>query len=292
MSICKLKQIDDLISPENKAFENGTTRFGELWSSQHHLNTDTTYNTKVPEGLHIGSGFANLQFQSLSLGQIQTCGASLQILQCPAGFDENVTTRIGKGRVFSGGLHFSDIATLQSEELQDILAKLATDAPLNISTNIPFDIAKRLCSSADQWFQGKALELYMEAKAYEYMAVATAVLSNNDFILAKNVTRYAKQARDIIEADLENVPTLAVLASIAATNVRSLTQAFRNSYGCTIQEYVTERRMEKAIMLLEQGHSVSETAYRIGYSLPYFSERFNTHYGFNASTVSRHLNNQ
>jgi AraC-like DNA-binding protein len=50
--------------------------------------------------------------------------------------------------------------------------------------------------------------------------------------------------------------------------------------------------MEKAIMLLEQGHSVSETAYRIGYSLPYFSERFNTHYGFNASTVTRHLNNQ
>jgi AraC-like DNA-binding protein len=292
MSTCKLKQIDDLVSPENKAFENGCTRFGELWSSQHHLNTDTTYNTKVPEGLHIGSGFANMQFQSLSLGQIQTCGASLQILQCPAGFDENVATRIGKGRVFSGGLHISDTSALQSEELESILVKLATDAPVNISTNIPFHISKRLCTTADQWFQGKALELYMEAKAYEYIAVATAVLTNNEFVLAKNVTRYAKQARDIIEADLENVPTLAVMARITATNVRSLTHAFRNSYGCTIQEYVTERRMEKAIMLLEEGHSVSETAYRIGYSLPYFSERFSTHYGFNASSVNRYLNNQ
>ena len=292
MSTSALKQIDELISPNNETFESNATRLGDLWSSRHQLHTETSYRTSLPQGLHIGAGFANMHFASPSLGQIQTSGASLQILQCPAGFDEEITTRISSGHGFSGGLYFSHALAAQSEELENIVKKLPADTPLNISRKIPFHIAKRLCSSADDWFQGKALELFMEARAYEYIAVATGLLSSNQFTFERGNKRYAKHARDIIEADLENVPTLTVLARMSATNVRSLTQAFRTNYGCTIQQYVTIRRMEKAVMLLEEGLSVSETAYHVGYSLAYFSEKFRDHFGFNASSVTRIKNSE
>ena len=69
--------------------------------------------------------------------------------------------------------------------------------------------------------------------------------------------------------------------------MRSLTQAFRQHFGLSINQYMTERRMEKAFGFLEQGLSVSQTAYLVGYSLPYFSERFQQRFGLSASHVSK-----
>lgn len=285
MSNSKLKQIDQLLTPENPDFHQACTELGDVWASQHDLVSDTSYRTSMPAGLHLGGGYAPLSTQSPTLGCTELSGASFNVLFTPNGFEEKFTTKIGKGRGFSGGAYF-DLKSSQRilEELLDILPERQ---PFMASHKIPYRIVQRLCAPIDPWFQGESRRLAEEARAYEFIAVATAFLKQNSDSPAPRVVakRYAQQARDIIDADIMSSPSLTELAKMAATNVRSLTQAFKDAYGCTVQSYISERRMQRSLELLEQGMSVTEVAYQVGYSLGHFSDKFRRHFNFTAQSV-------
>lgn len=68
--------------------------------------------------------------------------------------------------------------------------------------------------------------------------------------------------------DLSAAPTLTELSDLCSLSVRQLTRAFRASRGCSIGDYVTHCRIEKAKRLLESAQCIKEISYVIGFSSP------------------------
>lgn len=70
-------------------------------------------------------------------------------------------------------------------------------------------------------------------------------------------------------------PSLPELASLAALSVRQLTRAFRASRGCSLGEYITDARIERAKRLLTGHDSVKAIARELGFpSGPNFCRAF------------------
>ncbi len=65
-----------------------------------------------------------------------------------------------------------------------------------------------------------------------------------------------------------HAPSLKELATICNMSVRQLTRGFRVSRGCSIGDYIEQRRMEAAKRLLMKGQSVKEIAFSLGFSSP------------------------
>ena len=63
-------------------------------------------------------------------------------------------------------------------------------------------------------------------------------------------------------------PSLVELARLCNISVRQLTRGFRVSRGCSIGDYVEQRRMETAKRLLMAGESVKTIAFTLGFSSP------------------------
>ena len=60
----------------------------------------------------------------------------------------------------------------------------------------------------------------------------------------------------------------------------SLYRGFVSRYGIGVKEYLTELRMTRAKDFLSAGHTVSETAYLVGYRDEFgFSRAFKKHFG-------------
>ena len=63
-------------------------------------------------------------------------------------------------------------------------------------------------------------------------------------------------------------PSLGELAKLCNISVRQLTRGFKVSRGCSIGDYMEQRRMEAAKRLLVDGESVKTIAFNMGYSSP------------------------
>ena len=66
------------------------------------------------------------------------------------------------------------------------------------------------------------------------------------------------------------------LADVSGYSSSALYNAFRRSYGCTVGEYITEKRIESAVcLLLETDFTIEEISRRTGFcNAPYFSSIF------------------
>ncbi|MFT4025463.1 MAG: helix-turn-helix transcriptional regulator [Novosphingobium sp.] len=69
-------------------------------------------------------------------------------------------------------------------------------------------------------------------------------------------------------SDEMTAPTLRELADRCAISVRQLTRGFRASRGCSIGDYIEQRRMETAKRLLMAGESVKAIAFAMGFASP------------------------
>lgn len=87
--------------------------------------------------------------------------------------------------------------------------------------------------------------------------------------------------RNIILADISNLPLIHTLATTVGMSETKLKQLFKQTFGDTIYNYYQKVRMEEAAFLLKQaGYSVSEVGYQLGFSnLSHFSRLFQRHYG-------------
>lgn len=68
--------------------------------------------------------------------------------------------------------------------------------------------------------------------------------------------------------EMSAAPTLAELAHLCNMSVRQLTRGFRASRGCSIGDYLEQRRIENAKRLLGAGETVKTIAYAMGFSSP------------------------
>jgi AraC family transcriptional regulator len=69
-------------------------------------------------------------------------------------------------------------------------------------------------------------------------------------------------------ASLVNVPELTELADLCAISVRQLTRAFRASRGCSIADYIAQKRIGQARRLLAEGAQIKSIAHALGFASP------------------------
>ena len=94
--------------------------------------------------------------------------------------------------------------------------------------------------------------------------------------------RRARALRDYLIAHIDSPLQIETLAKEIGMSVRNLQRIFKSAYGATVTEFVRTRRLELArLSLLEEGVSVSEAAYRSGYSSSAnFSTAFQREFGY------------
>jgi len=86
--------------------------------------------------------------------------------------------------------------------------------------------------------------------------------------------------RRYINHNFDKKLNLKLLSHIHFTSKFHLLRLFRRYYGQTPQQYLTDKRIEKAKELLSKGTPVNETCFEIGFESPCsFSTLFKSHTG-------------
>ncbi|MGY9371848.1 AraC family transcriptional regulator [Citrobacter pasteurii] len=90
-----------------------------------------------------------------------------------------------------------------------------------------------------------------------------------------------ERVRRLLDQTPENDYTLNELAQRAAMSPSSLRSKFRMAYGCSVFDYLRDRRLERARGYLLEGYSVQQAAWMSGYQhATNFSTAFRRRYGF------------
>lgn len=130
-------------------------------------------------------------------------------------------------------------------------------------------------------------KLFLESKALEFLFLHLDRFTETNQIstsLCKLHPQDRKQTELIRKHLLSNMgttPCLCELAHTAGMSHPKLNRCFKQAYGMTVFQYLRYERLNKAKkMLEEEGLSVTETAYQVGYdSLSHFSQVYKKHFG-------------
>jgi AraC family transcriptional activator of pyochelin receptor len=142
-------------------------------------------------------------------------------------------------------------------------------------------------------YEGLARRLFMEAKTLEMLACQIEELSERipqDSALRETAdVERIHQAREILEKQFAEPPTLVALARHVGLNDFKLKRGFREVLGTTVFGYVRKLRMEKARQLLETSDmSVTQVALSVGYnSFSHFTTAFKKSVGVVPSRYRR-----
>lgn len=148
-------------------------------------------------------------------------------------------------------------------------------------------------------FSGMTKRIYLESKVWELMALLldqelTQCPKNpGEPLLKQDDVDRIHYAREILQQQFDNPPSLLELARQAGLNDCTLKRGFRQVFGTTAFGYLHEYRLERARQLLEEGHlNVSEVARRIGFvNRSHFAAAFRKKFGFSPKEyLLRHKN--
>jgi AraC-like DNA-binding protein len=125
---------------------------------------------------------------------------------------------------------------------------------------------------------GSAREIYMRGKALEALALTIDTLSR----LSPRAHRLSPRDRDriaearrLMESSVSEPWTISTLASAVGLSESKLKLGFREIVGRSVREHLREARVDHASVLIEQGHTVTESALASGFqSLSHFSKAF------------------
>lgn len=123
----------------------------------------------------------------------------------------------------------------------------------------------------------KTIELLvLQAEAYNNI-----LLRDSHFLK----TAYDKErmiyAREYLIQHMDNPPSLIELARVTGVNEYKLKKGFKETFGLTVFNYLSETRLEQAkTELLEKNKTASQIAYELGYgSVQHFSTAFKKKFG-------------
>lgn len=124
---------------------------------------------------------------------------------------------------------------------------------------------------------------YISTKSQELLCLSlSTLLSDGEFVsrpdLAANRVEHLKT---VVDANLKNPPSLSELATSLGVSAEDLSEDMRNEMGISYVQHITERRMKRAMMLLEGGSiPLKQVAYEVGYShTSNFCTAFKRHFG-------------
>ncbi len=136
-------------------------------------------------------------------------------------------------------------------------------------------------------YQGSLRHLYLEGKTLELLALyfeqtylGKPVYNGSPALRSQDIERI-HYAKEILNSNMENPPSLLELAKQVGINDFKLKKGFREVTGNTVFGYLREQRMDKARLLLEEGKmNVTEVAFEVGYQhLSHFASLFKKRFG-------------
>ena len=147
-----------------------------------------------------------------------------------------------------------------------------------------------LCRMIDCPYTGFTRKLHYESCALELVclqldglrAATEAELSpeNPKHGLHPNDRKKIRRVQERINDNPGEVPNLTELAREAGMSQSKLSRLFRQVYGTTVFAYLRNTRLDLAAQMLNQGMSVTETAFSVGYeNLSHFSKVFKMRFG-------------
>lgn len=161
---------------------------------------------------------------------------------------------------------------------------------------VPSKRALALCEQILKPHAGPKLlqHLAIESKAIEIVAEALSALSDlepdeqTQEPTHRNITR-ARTVRTFLSAHIEDDLSLSEIARAVGMSVESMQRAFKAAYGTTVVDFIRDARLHLAREAIEKdGISVSEAAYRAGYTSPAnFSTAFKRVFGLTPSQARR-----
>ena len=141
---------------------------------------------------------------------------------------------------------------------------------------------------------GAALDLYYESKVLTLLSLQLQQLQKMDksLTLQGHTTGEIQQfhaAKEILESDLKEAPTIAGLARQCGLNEFKLKKGFKEIFGTTIFTHLQKKKMEAAWHYLNQENfTVSQAAAEVGYTnVSHFSAAFRKHFHLNPGTLKK-----
>lgn len=188
-----------------------------------------------------------------------------------------------------------DIAAEPGEALSNLCWTDALPShPIPMSPRVNSVVADILDSRPHEAFR----QVYFEGKAKELLALVLDEALNAE--QAQRVARLSsdcierlRQAKNLLDADIANAPTLPTLSRLVCLNEHKLKTGFKILFGQPVHAYIIDRRLETARRLLERGNlSVTEAAHHVGYTeLGRFAGIFRKKYGIPPSYLLKRPHN-
>lgn len=174
---------------------------------------------------------------------------------------------------------------------RDILKRVRDDIGIAQLAPLSSAAVARLETMFTTPYRDAARRLYLESCALDLLAGQVASLCGEPGHALHAQPRHREKvfaARDHLDRRFQDPPTIAELSKMVGTNEFTLKRAFKDALGTTIFAYVSRRRMEHAVVLLQQGMSVSSAAQEVGYGCARsFSAAFRRQIGRAPSAIRR-----
>lgn len=147
------------------------------------------------------------------------------------------------------------------------IARTLEEPPINVAS-----------SAGRVWYEAKILELVSLLLFAPVAAPKEEMFCDRQKRLGRE---RIEQVCALLARDLENPPTLEMLAAEVGCGVFHLSRTFSQHVGQTVPQYLRQLRLERAAQLLKGGRcNVTEAAVAVGYSsLSHFSKAFWEAYG-------------
>lgn len=198
--------------------------------------------------------------------------------------------RLGRGQQ----VRFVDLAVNLDGLPAAGLADLAGPGPQTRQTAMPPRIRAAVADILDGRPGDPLRAMYCQGKARELLALvldhlARAGRAVNAAALPADWVQGLLRAREAIDADIANAPSLAQLARLVGLNEFKLKTGFKRLFGLPVHAYIIDQRLETARRLLQRGGiTVTEAAHQVGYAeLGRFAVTFRKRFGVPPSEILR-----
>ena len=197
--------------------------------------------------------------------------------------------------IFSREFYFhllSQPILLESAFVQNILNKkhalLTPDNKLNITAEM-YKVINDIknCNKSvglkRLFIESKVMELFMlQVEQYENIQSQ----NHKPTTLRLNDKEKILEAKKLLEVTYASPPTLKKLSQLIGLNEFKLKTGFKEILNTTVHGYITELKMNKAKALINNGVSISEVCYEVGFKNPsHFTVAFKNHFNYLPSHI-------
>lgn len=162
----------------------------------------------------------------------------------------------------------------------------------NINHNLIYPVTSEMRNVVEEVIENSYKNIvknnYTEAKITELLCIIIQCISSPELAFNQNNQLSASKAKAMklllstIDTNLELIPSLDELAISIGMSKGQLSKTFKFSYGMTITEYITQKRLMRAQELVNEGKlSVLQIALEVGYTnQSSFGRAFKNFYGY------------